>query len=251
MANDKAITIQPAKIVFNPERDTTKAKKAADRLIDIVKQNGWAKKFGGDKEHLFYEAWQTLGKYYNVSVATKDAEPVEIDIIQGFKAVGYVIDNKMGFEVGHAEAYCMRDEGNWKSKPTFQLASMAQTRAGSKALRQMFGFVVALAGYNPTPAEEMEGVNGITPVKSGYMNEVPATEKQIQLISILLHKKGQSDERLYVKYNVASKKDLTKSQASQIIENLMKLPDTEQAIPERDINEEVNVDDIPDNLDQP
>ena len=32
---------------------------------------------------------------------------------------------------------------------------MAQTRAGSKALRQILGFVVALAGYSPTPADEM------------------------------------------------------------------------------------------------
>ena len=114
--------IPQTKIVFNPERDTKKAAQAATKLVDIVKQNGWAKRFGGEKEHLFYEAWQTVGKYYNVSVATKDAEPVKIGDNDGFKAIGYVIDNKTGIEVGHAEAYCMRDELNWKSKPTFQLA---------------------------------------------------------------------------------------------------------------------------------
>jgi hypothetical protein len=32
---------------------------------------------------------------------------------------------------------------------------MAQTRATSKALRQPLGFVMQLAGFNPTPAEEM------------------------------------------------------------------------------------------------
>jgi hypothetical protein len=39
--------------------------------------------------------------------------------------------------------------------PMFQLRSMAQTRAGSKALRNALAWVVVLAGYRPTPAEEL------------------------------------------------------------------------------------------------
>lgn len=41
--------------------------------------------------------------------------------------------------------------------PLFQLRSMAQTRAGAKALRNVLAWVVVLAGYKPTPAEEMTG----------------------------------------------------------------------------------------------
>ena len=41
--------------------------------------------------------------------------------------------------------------------PRFQLRSMAQTRAGAKALRNALAWVVVLAGYRPTPAEEMTG----------------------------------------------------------------------------------------------
>lgn len=41
--------------------------------------------------------------------------------------------------------------------PQFQLRSMAQTRAGAKALRNALAWVVVLAGYRPTPAEEMTG----------------------------------------------------------------------------------------------
>lgn len=40
--------------------------------------------------------------------------------------------------------------------PLFQLRSMAQTRAGSKALRNALAWVVVLAGYRPTPAEELD-----------------------------------------------------------------------------------------------
>ena len=40
---------------------------------------------------------------------------------------------------------------------------MAQTRAQSKALRQPLGFVVSLAGYETTPAEEVGGGAGPEP----------------------------------------------------------------------------------------
>ena len=40
--------------------------------------------------------------------------------------------------------------------PLFQLASMAQTRAAAKVHRQVLAWVVVLAGYKPTPAEELD-----------------------------------------------------------------------------------------------
>jgi hypothetical protein len=52
----------------------------------------------------------------------------------------------------------MDDESKWSDKPLYQLRSMAQTRAQAKALRGVLAWVAVLAGYNPTPAEEMDGV---------------------------------------------------------------------------------------------
>ena len=46
-------------------------------------------------------------------------------------------------------------EENWQDRDDYALRSMAQTRATSKALRQPLGFVITLAGFDPTPAEEM------------------------------------------------------------------------------------------------
>uniref|UniRef100_A0A6H1ZJX2 Uncharacterized protein n=1 Tax=viral metagenome TaxID=1070528 RepID=A0A6H1ZJX2_9ZZZZ len=42
--------------------------------------------------------------------------------------------------------------------PLFQLRSMAQTRACAKALRNVLAWVVVLAGYKPTPAEELDSM---------------------------------------------------------------------------------------------
>ena len=39
--------------------------------------------------------------------------------------------------------------------PLYQLASMAQTRANAKVMRNVLSWVAVLAGYKPTPAEEM------------------------------------------------------------------------------------------------
>lgn len=53
--------------------------------------------------------------------------------------------------------------------PLFQLRSMAQTRACAKVLRQVLAWVVVLAGYKATPAEEMTGTQD---------HQKPAEKKQ-------------------------------------------------------------------------
>ena len=73
----------------------------------------------------------------------------------GFKASFRAV--KDDHEVGWGEGRCTRSEGNWATRDDYQLSSMAQTRAQSKALRQPLGFVVSLAGYSATPAEEVNG----------------------------------------------------------------------------------------------
>jgi hypothetical protein len=111
-----------------------------------------------NETYLEYEDWQTMGQFYGYSVKTGDAISIEIDGIKGAKAKAELVD-KYGQVVGGAEAYCMKDEPNWRNKPWFQLASMAQTRAGAKAFRNRLAWVVVLAGFKPTPAEEMDGVH--------------------------------------------------------------------------------------------
>ena len=46
--------------------------------------------------------------------------------------------------------------------PLFQLRSMSQTRACDKVLRNVLAWVVVLAGYRPTPAEELDFDRGRT-----------------------------------------------------------------------------------------
>lgn len=90
---------------------------------------------------------------------------------------GYMIHLKDGTKIAEADAPADKSLWIWEKAsngksypkkdkvkmgeelvPEFQLRSMAQTRAGSKALRNILAWVAVLAGYKPTPAEEMDGI---------------------------------------------------------------------------------------------
>ena len=140
-----------------PEVVLAEAQKAAAALKEVISKKSKPVIMNGE-QYLEYEDWQTVGHFYGLKVRTGDAVPVEINGVHGAKAQAWVVDLHTGREIGGAEAYCLRDERNWETKPWFQLASMAQTRAGSKSLRNVLAWVVVLAGYKPTPAEEMAGM---------------------------------------------------------------------------------------------
>lgn len=134
--------------------DASEAAKALERVISSNKRK--LMEFNG-KRFLEFPHWQTVGRFFHTTVETKDAEYIELPSgPKGFKAKAVVIDEKTGAVVGGAEAFCMSDEPNWKHKPLFQLASMAQTRAACKALSNKYRYVAILAGYEPTPAEETD-----------------------------------------------------------------------------------------------
>lgn len=138
-----------------PEDLLVAASDAAKALERVIALNERPPIMFNGKRYLEFHHWQTISKFYHVTVRTFDAEVVEVAGVAGFKAKAEAVDEKTGQVVGSAEAYCLRDEPNWKSKPTFQLASMAQTRAASKALSNKFRFVAIVAGYEGTPSEEM------------------------------------------------------------------------------------------------
>ena len=60
--------------------------------------------------------------------------------------------------------------------PLFQMASMAQTRACSKVLRNVLSWVAVLAGYSPTPAEELDGMADRVP------NPSPAPDRNQDVV---------------------------------------------------------------------
>lgn len=171
---DKQIIAQPLQ-EFNPIKQVEQAKIAAQALMSVISQKAKPVKFN-DEQYLEFEDWQTVAQFYNHTVGTDWTKEVrEKDLIVGYDAKSILYDRN-GLIVGGAESGCYKDEPNWKNKPLFQLKSMAQTRAMAKALRSKFGFVAVLAGFKPTPAEEMDGVFTPTPVQSKSTTAKRSTE---------------------------------------------------------------------------
>jgi len=156
--------VQEAQVMRAPALVLQEAQKAAAALKDVIDSKPRAVKFGGEV-YLEFEDWQLLGQFYGYQVKTGEATGVEINGVAGARAIATLYDRN-GVEIGGAEAYCMRDEDNWRQKPWYQLASMSQTRAGAKALRNRLAWVAVLAGYRPTPAEEMAGVGPDRPERT-------------------------------------------------------------------------------------
>jgi hypothetical protein len=149
MEETKAITLRKQ----SPKQITAFGLKASKQLMDIVTQTNWTVNIQGNK-YLRFEGWQTVGKFFGYTVKTEDTKYVEFGEAKGFEAKAVVLDNT-GTVIGGAEAICMNDEKNWAGKPLYALKSMAQTRASAKAFRQILSWVVVLAGYSPTPMEEI------------------------------------------------------------------------------------------------
>ena len=145
-----------------PQDIIQEASERAKALKEMVEKTHGSIQIGGN-EHLRIEAWTTIADFYGCKVQTVDAQAVEVFGTKGFKAMASVVHVASSRVVTTAEAYCLQDEPTWTDKALFQLASMAQTRAASKACSLAFRWVVVLSGFDATPAEEMAGIKVALP----------------------------------------------------------------------------------------
>ena len=146
-----AIALTPAEVVGNA---TVQAKV----LMDIVNQTHCFQVISG-KKYLQVEAWETIGAFNTVHAVTDSVTAIVRDgATVGYDAKVNLI-NRDDHVVGGAimscyfsENACKGKEGDAKDKAC---KSAAQTFATSKAYRMNYSYVAILAGYEPTPAEEM------------------------------------------------------------------------------------------------
>jgi len=149
---------------ISPAEQVAYAVEVADALKPIIQQKGLShrlNKKNPDDEYVELEAWQTCGKLCGMSAKIEWCRQIE----GGFEARAVVIRVDTGLEIGSGESRCTRSEYNWKTRDDYALSGMAQTRAQSRALRGQLAWILVLAGYKPTPSEEMppEGLQAPLP----------------------------------------------------------------------------------------
>lgn len=167
------------------------AAKVATVLDDLVSKQGLRVNMGTRAKprwHLEVDAWQTLGTLLGCvphleysrpwkDPGTGDVERVTYTArvehyegrgeqrrlarittydVDGYSWEARVVIERNGAVVGEGEALCRRTEQRWGRADDYAVKSMAITRATSRAYKQAAGWVAVLAGYQATPAAEVD-----------------------------------------------------------------------------------------------
>lgn len=123
----------------------------SDTLTSVLRDRGMTQKFG-QGEHVKSEGWQLAGSLLGFTTA----EGPITELSDGsFEAVVELKSIGTGKVLATASARCGSDEASWKGKPKYARRGMAVTRAIGRVYAQNFRWIIKLAGYETTPAEEM------------------------------------------------------------------------------------------------
>ncbi len=199
-----------------PDQVLEEAHKAAVALKRVIDAKPKKVMFNNE-QYLEFEDWQTLGRFYGVTAKVVDTEYVEYGDIKGFSARAVAV-RADGMEISAAEASCLSDEDKWatrpkyetrggvrtqvadESVPLFQLKSMAQTRACAKVLRNVLAWVAVLAGYRPTPAEELEAERHAN--AGGAATHAVHSDGQVRVTDVTSKSGTSAGGRAWTKYTV-------------------------------------------------
>ena len=165
----------PDYAILNPEIPMSVkvgvATNVANTLAPLVRNQGLVVKglnrSNKDAEYVTVEGWEVLGTFLGIVPVTTIIKEVKN---KQERTVGYVaratlyqnpiIENDEivgGTVIARAEAQADR---SGFQKDMFAIASMAQTRALGKAYRMGLSWIMKMAGFEGTPAEEMPKFNG-------------------------------------------------------------------------------------------
>lgn len=132
------------------------ATKVASSLKDVIKTQGLAveipNKKGQKNEYVTAEGWEVLGTMLGCTPYVE--EVVEIPSAHKAKFCYKATVSIRQGDVVLSRAFAIA-ERNDRQKDRPSVYSMAQTRALGKAYRMALSWIIKMAGYEPTPAEEM------------------------------------------------------------------------------------------------
>ena len=135
--------------------NSTDIKEVANQLRAFVDANNLATSVQG-KEFVNIEAWQYAGSFFGLVAMTDHVINVSTPDEMKYQAKVVVHNPETGRVYGCGIMVCSNKESGKKFYQEYAIMSMAATRATGKAYRLMLSFLVRLAGYEATPAEEMD-----------------------------------------------------------------------------------------------
>jgi hypothetical protein len=127
----------------------------AKDLAKFIKDNKLTTNVQG-KEFVNVEGWQYAGSRLGIVPIVEHVINVSSAEELKYQAKVTLFDLRHGATVGAGFAVCSNKESGKKFYQEFAIMSMAQTRAIGKAYRNCLAWIIRAAGYEPTPAEEMD-----------------------------------------------------------------------------------------------
>jgi hypothetical protein len=142
--------------ITNPEE----TRYLASDLAKFIQENKLFHNIQG-KEYVNVEGWQYAGSRLGILPVVDELNRVRDGVDDNevkYQAKVKLFDLRTEQIVGTGFAICSNKESSKKFYQEFAIASMAQTRAIGKAYRNILAWIIRAAGYEPTPAEEMDYV---------------------------------------------------------------------------------------------
>lgn len=128
----------------------------AQDLAKFIKENRLFHNIQG-KAYVNVEGWQYAGARLGILPIIEELRRIESENGElKYQAEVKLLNLRNQQVVGSGFAICSNKEFGKKSYQEFAIASMAQTRAIGKAYRNILAWIIRAAGYEPTPAEEMD-----------------------------------------------------------------------------------------------
>lgn len=206
---DKADNETSIEVFGRVDYDTQieRAKKVSEVVSKIVEQKKLYAMIQG-KKYVTCEGWTTMGSLLGLF-----PQIVEVKEEKSEKGIKYIaiceirtLDGKL---VSRAESECASWERNkakmLEQQGEYAIRSMAETRAVSKAYRICLSWIMTLAGYEPTPAEEVV-----------IDQQVEQTEPVVRKITILDNGEVKIQEKIKEKEEVEEKVEEVKEKKQKV-----------------------------------
>jgi chemotaxis protein histidine kinase CheA len=147
-------------------------------LAKFIKENRLFQNIQG-REYVNVEGWQYAGSRLGILPVVEEVINMSTDTELKYQAKVNLLNLRTEQVVGAGFAICSNKEQGKKFYQEFAIASMAQTRAIGKAYRNALAWIIRAAGYEPTPAEEMDYAGNTPEAKAeqSHVSPAPAAAK--------------------------------------------------------------------------
>ena len=149
--------------------------KLSTELSKLIKEKGLSSNIQG-KQFVNVEGWQFAGASLGLMPIITSTQDLSNETTIKYMATCEVRNITTGSVVAVGIALCTNAEKTKRYFDEYAILSMAQTRAIGKAYRNLLAWLMKAAGFEATPAEEMDFVDAKADNKKPVVQEVEVEE---------------------------------------------------------------------------